>query len=232
VTANARKKPERKASRKSSKTYRGSGEEELDAVYRGASSGSDKKGNVGERDGASSGEYDSGGDTFGEVGYSNINSNTNSNSKRNTNSNIKSDTNGKIDDEGNNLLTSNLVREADKVIGVKYRYGGTSPSRGFDCSGFTSYVYDKMNIAIPRTSTDQSRAGKRIRFKDAGVGDLVFFGTGSRVTHVGIVVARTSKRMEVVHSTSSSGVRRDEIFGSKYWSSRALWAVDFKSLQR
>ncbi len=126
--------------------------------------------------------------------------------------------------------TTNLVEQADKLIGVNYRYGGTSPGRGFDCSGFTSYVFDKSNIEIPRTSTDQSRAGKRKKFKDADVGDLVFFGTGNRVTHVGIVVAKSKNKLEVIHSTSSSGVRRDEIFGSKYWNSRTLWAVDFESL--
>lgn len=130
----------------------------------------------------------------------------------------------------NSRLTSNLIEQADKLIGVSYRYGGTSPSRGFDCSGFTSYVFDKMDIDIPRTSTDQSRAGKRKNFKDADVGDLVFFGTGSRVTHVGIVVAKSKNRMEVIHSTSSSGVRIDEIFGSQYWNSRTLWAIDFDSL--
>jgi cell wall-associated NlpC family hydrolase len=128
-------------------------------------------------------------------------------------------------------LTGNLIREANKLIGVDYRYGGTSPSRGFDCSGFTSYVFGKLNIEIPRTSTDQSRAGKRKKIKDADVGDLVFFGTGNRITHVGIAVARTRDRLEIIHSTSSSGVRRDEIFGSPYWNSRVLWAIDLNSLK-
>ncbi len=130
----------------------------------------------------------------------------------------------------NRRLTTDLIAQADKLIGTDYRYGGTSPSRGFDCSGFTSYVFNKMEIDIPRTSTDQSRTGKRKNFKDADVGDLVFFGTGNRVSHVGIVVSKAKNRMEVIHSTSSSGVRRDEIFGSEYWSSRTLWAVDFYSL--
>jgi len=148
--------------------------------------------------------------------------------KENTDS--KANEKHKASNAERNSLTSNLIYEADRLIGVDYRYGGTSPARGFDCSGFTSYVFDKMHIEIPRTSTDQSKAGKRKKFSDANVGDLVFFGTGNRVTHVGIVVARTSKKLEVIHSTSSSGVRRDEIFGSQYWNSRTLWAVDFESL--
>lgn len=129
------------------------------------------------------------------------------------------------------LLTSVIVTEAEKLIGVEYRYAGTTPSRGFDCSGFTSYVYDKARIGLPRTSTEQSRSGKRKDFDDAETGDLVFFGTGQRVTHVGIVVARSEGKMEIVHSTSSRGVIRNEVYGSDYWRSRKLWAVDKDSLR-
>jgi cell wall-associated NlpC family hydrolase len=211
VAVKSRNKSSHKASRKSDKTYRGSSEEYLDAISAGSSSGSmeeSKAGNSNAGKAAANEEYHSSGDK----------------------------SSGSIDDSENNgnaneRLTSDLIREADKVIGVKYRYGGTSPQRGFDCSGFTAYVFSKAKIDIPRTSTDQSRSGKRKKFKDARVGDLVFFGTGNRVTHVGIVVSRSSNKMEVIHSTSSSGVRRDEIFGSEYWNSRKLWAIDFESLR-
>ena len=127
-------------------------------------------------------------------------------------------------------ITGRLVSEADKLLGVKYRYAGDSPGRGFDCSGFTCYVFRKADVHLPRTSTDQSRLGKRKKFEQAEVGDLVFFGTGSRVTHVAVVVARTRDTMKIAHSTSSSGVRYDEVFSSRYWNSRKLWAVDHRSL--
>lgn len=123
-----------------------------------------------------------------------------------------------------------IVFESEKLLGVKYRYAGDSPSRGFDCSGFTSYLFGKARINLPRTSTEQSRIGKRKKFDQAEVGDLVFFGTGSRVTHVAVVVARTRDSMQIVHSTSSNGVRYDEVFSSRYWNSRKLWAVDLDSL--
>jgi len=125
-----------------------------------------------------------------------------------------------------------LINESKKLLGVKYRYAGDSPSRGFDCSGLTGYLYAKANIKLPRTSTEQSRIGKRKKFEQADVGDLVFFGTGSRVTHVGIVVERAGRSMTIVHSTSSKGVRYDEVYSSAYWSSRKLWAVDYQSLIR
>lgn len=75
---------------------------------------------------------------------------------------------------------------AAKYEGVPYRWGGTTP-RGFDCSGYTQYVYAKLGIQIPRTSqvqfTKSRKVGKRVR-----AGDLVFFfRTGTRsVYHVGI----------------------------------------------
>lgn len=123
-----------------------------------------------------------------------------------------------------------IVVESEKLLGLKYRYAGDSPSRGFDCSGLTSYLFEKARINLPRTSTEQSRIGRRKKFDQAEVGDLVFFGTGNRVTHVAVVVARSRSTMKIVHSTSSNGVRYDEVFSSKYWNSRKLWAVDLDSL--
>lgn len=118
-----------------------------------------------------------------------------------------------------------IVGMAESLVGARYRYGGNSPERGFDCSGLTCYVYSNMGIVLPRTSSDQSRFGKRKKLNETEPGDLVFFGTGSRVTHVGIVVDRTASAIYMVHSSSSGGVRRDEILSSTYWNSRVLWAV-------
>jgi probable lipoprotein NlpC len=123
-----------------------------------------------------------------------------------------------------------VVEEASGLIGVKYRYGGNTPSRGFDCSGFTSYVWSRFDVSLPRSSSDQARLGRRKSIRNAEEGDLIFFGTGTRVTHVGIVVDHRKSRLEVIHSTSSHGVRIDEVYSSHYWSSRALWAVDIDDI--
>jgi cell wall-associated NlpC family hydrolase len=77
------------------------------------------------------------------------------------------------------------LREAAKLKGTPYRYGGTTP-RGFDCSGYTRYVYKKAGKALPRTSRAQYSATKHISRRAAKPGDLIFFKSGGRVYHVGI----------------------------------------------
>lgn len=76
---------------------------------------------------------------------------------------------------------SGIVRTTRSLIGSPYRWGGTTPA-GFDCSGFTSYVYRKNGKTIPRTADAQRRAARRV--SSPVPGDLVFFGAPSY--HVGI----------------------------------------------
>jgi len=85
-----------------------------------------------------------------------------------------------------NRARSEIVPFARKFLGVPYRWGGSSPS-GFDCSGFTSYVYrNAAGVSIPRTSRAQAGFGQPVSRGDLQPGDLVFFG--SPVHHVGIYV--------------------------------------------
>ena len=83
-----------------------------------------------------------------------------------------------------------LLRTAYRYIGVPYRWGGTTP-RGFDCSGFVTYVFNKFNVKVPRTSAAQYDSSRRIKDKrQLKVGDLVFFSgrrISQRIGHVGIV---------------------------------------------
>jgi len=79
---------------------------------------------------------------------------------------------------------SGIVGIAQSFFGVPYVYGGSSPS-GFDCSGFTSYVYRQAGISIPRTASAQQAAATRV--SNPSPGDLVFFG--SPAYHVGIYVS-------------------------------------------
>jgi len=85
----------------------------------------------------------------------------------------------------NSTFRARVLREAAKLKGVPYRYGGTTP-RGFDCSGYTGYVYKKAGKTLPRTSRAQYSATKHISRTTAKPGDLVFFKSGGRVYHVGI----------------------------------------------
>jgi peptidoglycan DL-endopeptidase CwlO len=77
--------------------------------------------------------------------------------------------------------SSEVVNIARTLLGIPYVYGGSSPS-GFDCSGFTQYVFRKAGISIPRTASAQQDAATRV--SDPKPGDLVFFG--SPAWHVGI----------------------------------------------
>lgn len=100
------------------------------------------------------------------------------------------DGNGKDDngsDAPRNVKGGSVVSIARQLLGIPYVYGGTT-TRGFDCSGFTRYVFAKAGVSLPRTSGQQYAASRRISRSEARAGDLVFIFSGGRVTHVGIFV--------------------------------------------
>jgi cell wall-associated NlpC family hydrolase len=78
-----------------------------------------------------------------------------------------------------------LVRVALSQLGVSYRYGGFSPATGFDCSGFTRWVYEHIGMALPHSSYAQFQIGRRVSRERLRPGDLVFF---DGVGHVGIYI--------------------------------------------
>lgn len=84
----------------------------------------------------------------------------------------------------------NLMDEAFSLIGTRYRSGASGPG-GFDCSGFTSYLYKQMGIDLNRSSRGQYTQGEAVTNSNLQTGDLVFFSSprsGRGVGHVGIVV--------------------------------------------
>jgi cell wall-associated NlpC family hydrolase len=82
-----------------------------------------------------------------------------------------------------------VIAYASNFLGTKYVWGGTSPSPGFDCSGFTQYVYRHFGIELPRVSYDQVNVGTPVARDQLQPGDLVFFKkSGQLVHHVGIYV--------------------------------------------
>ncbi len=93
---------------------------------------------------------------------------------------------------GSTASESAVVAQAQKYIGVPYLWGGTDPSKGLDCSGFTQLVYGNLGIDLPRTSSQQATAGRPVAsLNDARPGDLVFFdySTGrAGVDHVGVYI--------------------------------------------
>lgn len=87
--------------------------------------------------------------------------------------------------EEDNLTGANIVAYAKEFIGTPYRSGGTTTA-GFDCSGFTKYVFSHFNVELPRIAKDQTSEGTVVRKSDLQAGDLIFFG--SSIYHVGIYI--------------------------------------------
>ena len=122
-----------------------------------------------------------------------------------------------IEDKRNSLAQSaleynkeNLLVNAKKHLGGKYVWGGTHPE-GFDCSGYTQYIYEKEGVSIPRTAYEQSKVGKEVSRYNLKKGDLLFFLTdksrGIPVTHVGMYIGNgnfihaASKRKGIIISS-------------------------------
>lgn len=126
-----------------------------------------------------------------------------------------------IESDIENAPSADLIDIARSLEGIPYKYGGTT-KRGFDCSGFTSYVYQENNATIPRTSGEQERYAQSVRIKDLERGDLVFFRPNKvgKVFHVALVVDNNREGVIVIHSTSSRGVVEENITKSSYWSKK------------
>jgi len=111
-----------------------------------------------------------------------------------------------------------LVLHSLSLIGVRYRFGGTSPDTGLDCSGLVQHVFDEaLGFALPRRAEEMSRAGTAVARDALQPGDLVFFDTLRRAfSHVGIYIGEN----RFVHAPSSGGRVRVESIGSRYWARR------------
>jgi len=114
---------------------------------------------------------------------------------------------------------SSLNNVVHKTIGVTYKTGGTT-TNGFDCSGFTRYVFQKLGVSIPRQSSAQFKTGTTVSKSNLRAGDLVFFNTtGAGVSHVGIYVGNGN----FAHSSSSKGVTISKLSNS-YFANRYIGA--------
>jgi cell wall-associated NlpC family hydrolase len=99
-----------------------------------------------------------------------------------------------------------VVAFAKTLIGVPYLYASTDPAKGFDCSGFITYVFHHFNIIVPRSSIDFTEVGTTIPAEQAKAGDLILFtGTDSTehfVGHMGLIVSNDQQGLQFIHSTS------------------------------
>ena len=107
---------------------------------------------------------------------------------------------------------SSIVATAKQYLGYKYVYGGSSPSTGFDCSGFTSYIFKQYGISLNRTAAGQYSNGVAVSRANLQPGDLVMFGK-SGINHVAIYIGGG----QIIHSsTPSTGVRIDSLSTGYY----------------
>lgn len=119
------------------------------------------------------------------------------------------------DTSGGNPASSSkgasIVATAKKYLGVKYVYGGASPS-GFDCSGLVKYVCAKNGISMSRTSAAQANQGKAVSWSNLQPGDLLFFAKNGRVHHVGIYVGGG----QMIHAPHTGAVVRYDSINTAY----------------
>jgi len=104
------------------------------------------------------------------------------------------------------------------LIGVDYRYGGSSPEQGLDCSGLVRYVFQQVvGVTLPRTAGEMARLGGRVAPGDLQAGDLVFFNTrSSPFSHVGIYLGDD----RFIHAPRRGGEVEIVALSQRYWQQR------------
>lgn len=110
-----------------------------------------------------------------------------------------------------------IIKLAKRYLGIPYKYGGTSPSMGFDCSGLVKYVYSKIGLTLPRSTKKQFEISSIVHPKNARPGDLLFFDIeGNGVSHVGIYLGK----MKFIHAPRTGSVVKIVSLNNSYWKKR------------
>ncbi|MDA0314166.1 MAG: C40 family peptidase [Bacteroidetes bacterium] len=123
-----------------------------------------------------------------------------------------------------------IIETAKSYRGTPYRYGGTTRA-GIDCSALVYHSFASVGVKLPRTSTDQSKMGKKIPEHKITPGDVLFFATGKKkkeVTHTGIVTEGRKNEVRFIHASTSLGVTEDYLRNS-YWTKAFLFAKRLRS---
>jgi cell wall-associated NlpC family hydrolase len=113
------------------------------------------------------------------------------------------------------ILFDDIPGYARSLIGTPYKYGGSSPDTGFDCSGFVGDVFrHTAGVRLPRTTSEISKTGTPVKLAELRSGDLVFFNTLKRkFSHVGIYLENDT----FIHAPSKSGKVRIENMYDEQW---------------
>lgn len=117
------------------------------------------------------------------------------------------------------LVELEIVAEAQKYIGTRYRFGGTTPS-GFDCSGFVRWVYQQFDVSLPRTAREQAKIGEEVSPDELKIGDILVFRSGRTGYHSGIYVGND----RFIHSPSTGKSIRETSLKVGYFANRLITA--------
>jgi murein DD-endopeptidase len=116
--------------------------------------------------------------------------------------------------DGDRVAADRAASHALKMLGKPYRYGGMSPSTGFDCSGLVQFSFRQAGVSVPRSTELQLRASAPVRGAQLRRGDLLFFDQdGKKKSHVAIYVGDGT----FVHAPSSGKQVRADRLDSPYW---------------
>lgn len=130
-----------------------------------------------------------------------------------------------ISSSGRAAAARRVVPEGERYIGVPYKWGGSSPRTGFDCSGFVQYIYGSQGVDLPRTSRQMAGAGIAVTpsIRSLEVGDLMLFSQNGTINHVALYAGEG----RILHSSSSGGgVRYDRLDSARgKWFANRLVAV-------
>jgi len=119
-------------------------------------------------------------------------------------------------------LRYNVLKEAEKYVGIPYTWAGKTPETGFDCSGFTSYVLRKFDYNISPSSKDQAKLGISIPLEQGNPGDLIVFrNEKNEVFHVSFITKIHPQMIEVIHSVNG-GVKKENLYHNSWWMNKKM----------
>lgn len=128
-----------------------------------------------------------------------------------------------------NVTADSVVDFAKTLLGVRYKYGSAIKERGFDCSGFITYVFNHFKIQVPRISKDFTNAGMPVSLHESKPGDLILFTgtdtTGWMVGHMGIIIQNENDKIQFIHSASGKSIGVIISGMSKYFETRFVKVI-------